>query len=374
MLSIWEKRSFTEFDVIIIGGGILGLSTAISLKELDESLDILILERGAIPSGASTKNAGFACFGSLTEILADIRRIGKGATAALVEKRWLGIRMLRERLGDGNMGLLNYGGYELISKEKAHLAERADMLNDMLRDVFEGDAFVPADERTAEFGFSTEAAGALIFSPYESQIDTGLMMRSLMKLAHLKGVVTVNNYEAAICDSAPGRITVSSGNSPVRFACKALASCSNAFTSVLIPEMKVKPGRGQVISTAPVSGLPFRGVFHMDEGFYYFRNYGDRVILGGGRNLDFSGEETYLFGNTELITNELFRLLREVILPGREFSVEMMWSGLMGFNDTKLPSVMRTQDGICAGFCCNGMGVALASVTGKELALLIAEA
>ena len=32
---------------------------------------VLILERGIFPNGASTKNAGFATFGSLSEIISD---------------------------------------------------------------------------------------------------------------------------------------------------------------------------------------------------------------------------------------------------------------------------------------------------------------
>ncbi|MGZ5243758.1 MAG: hypothetical protein ACXWW0_07675 [Bacteroidia bacterium] len=33
MLSFWERESFLHYDIIIIGSGIVGLSTAISLKE-----------------------------------------------------------------------------------------------------------------------------------------------------------------------------------------------------------------------------------------------------------------------------------------------------------------------------------------------------
>ena len=67
-ISFWEKESFTCNDVIVIGGGIIGLSVAISLLESNSKLSVLLLERGVFPSGASTKNAGFACFGSPTAV------------------------------------------------------------------------------------------------------------------------------------------------------------------------------------------------------------------------------------------------------------------------------------------------------------------
>jgi len=49
--------------VIIIGGGLVGLSSAYSIKKAHPSLEILILERDVLPQGGSTKNAGFTNFG-----------------------------------------------------------------------------------------------------------------------------------------------------------------------------------------------------------------------------------------------------------------------------------------------------------------------
>ena len=86
MLSFWEKNSFLNYDYIIVGSGILGLSTACEIKESFPDKEILVLERGIFPTGASTKNAGFLCFGSLTEILADIKLKGEDNAIQLVEK------------------------------------------------------------------------------------------------------------------------------------------------------------------------------------------------------------------------------------------------------------------------------------------------
>ena len=77
MLSYWEHQTFTDYDFIVVGGGITGLSTAASLRDLHPNAKILLLERGLLPSGASTRNAGFACFGSVTELLNDIKVLGE---------------------------------------------------------------------------------------------------------------------------------------------------------------------------------------------------------------------------------------------------------------------------------------------------------
>src|SRR5690554_7400913 len=67
--SFWENKNwFSDIDFAIIGSGIVGLHTALRLRRLYPASKIVIFEKGMLPQGASTKNAGFACFGSLSEI------------------------------------------------------------------------------------------------------------------------------------------------------------------------------------------------------------------------------------------------------------------------------------------------------------------
>ena len=76
--SYWERTQFmNEIDFIVIGAGIVGYSTALRLKKLHPNSRVVILERGNLPSGASSKNAGFACFGSASEIYDDIQEFGE---------------------------------------------------------------------------------------------------------------------------------------------------------------------------------------------------------------------------------------------------------------------------------------------------------
>ena len=87
-LSLWERESFySTQDVIIVGGGFMGLWTALSLKQKNRLLKITILEKNITPLGASTRNAGFSCFGSPTEILSDIENLGLNETLEIVKMR-----------------------------------------------------------------------------------------------------------------------------------------------------------------------------------------------------------------------------------------------------------------------------------------------
>ena len=56
-LSYWEHKSwFSNVDFTVIGSGIVGINCAIQLKEKYPHTNILILEKGSLPQGASTKN------------------------------------------------------------------------------------------------------------------------------------------------------------------------------------------------------------------------------------------------------------------------------------------------------------------------------
>ena len=91
MFSYWEQQCFSQYDHIVVGAGIVGLSTAISLSGIFPGQSILVLERGFLPSGASTKNAGFACMGSATELLDDLSHIPADEVVALFAARKRGL-------------------------------------------------------------------------------------------------------------------------------------------------------------------------------------------------------------------------------------------------------------------------------------------
>jgi hypothetical protein len=76
MLSFWEQQTYLEYDFIVVGAGIMGCSVAYELRLKYPKARIVVLERGLFPTGASTKNAGFACFGSPTEMISDFKLHG----------------------------------------------------------------------------------------------------------------------------------------------------------------------------------------------------------------------------------------------------------------------------------------------------------
>ena len=123
--------------------------------------------------------------------------------------------------------------------------------------------------------------------------------------------------------------------------------------------------------TEPVKGLKIKGGFHYNRGYTYFRNVDDRILLGGGRDLDFEAEQTLEPGITDIIQESLERLLFETILPKQKVKIEHRWSGVMGFGKELKPIVKKIEPGLYCAVRCNGMGVAMGSLLGEQVAKLI---
>ncbi|MFD0990464.1 NAD(P)/FAD-dependent oxidoreductase [Mariniflexile jejuense] len=367
-LSYWEIKSwFTKVDFTIVGSGIVGLSCALHLKEKYPKSNILVLEKGMLPQGASTKNAGFACFGSLSEILEDLKNHSEETVFNLVKKRFDGLKLLRETLGDSAIGYQHYGGYELFLNEdpsfEACLSKK-EHINQWLQPIFKNNVFV---EKPNNFNFKNIKENC-IFNAFEGQIDTGRMMDTLLQKTQATGIKILNNITVEGFTEASNTVEVQTN--VFNFTTSKLFIATNGFASQLINEA-VKPARAQVLITKPIKNLHIKGTFHLDKGYYYFRYIDNCILFGGGRNLDFKGEETTEFAQTELIQNKLESILKTVILPNIPFEIAHRWSGIMGVGNSKKVIVKPLSNNVFCGVKLGGMGIAIGSLVGKELAQLI---
>ncbi|WP_299114985.1 FAD-dependent oxidoreductase [uncultured Winogradskyella sp.] len=368
-LSYWEIKTWlSNVDFTIIGSGIVGLNCALQLKERFPKSKILILEKGMLPQGASTKNAGFACFGSLSEIIEDLKYHSEEETIKLVKKRIDGLSLLRGMLGDKAIDYQALGGYELFLKSDTELyntcLNNQESVNKLLYPVFNAKVFSFEENK---FKFQT-IKPKIGFNQFEGQIDTGKMMGTLLLKAQKTGIKILNNctFEAF----SEGSDIVKIKTNSFEFSSSKLLIATNGFASKLIKQ-QIKPARAQVLITKPIENLSIKGTFHLDKGYYYFRDVDNRILLGGGRNLDFETEETSEFGETEIIQNKLEELLRTTILPNTELKIDRRWSGIMGVGQQKKAIIKQLNENVYCGVRLGGMGVAIGSLVGKELADLI---
>jgi gamma-glutamylputrescine oxidase len=374
-LSVWEKESFfAPQDVIIIGSGFAGLWSALKLLEKNPHQKITILERGIIPTGASTRNAGFSCFGSPSELLHDIETMGEEKTWQVVSMRYKGIHEIRKYFSDEVIGYNASGGYECFKESSADwelCAAKRHWLNKRLQLITKlQNTFSIADEKLPTFGFKDFAH--LIESELEGGLHSGKLVQALLQKVQGMGVQVLTGIEVKNFDIDNRSVKVTT-NQQISFSTKKLLLCTNAFTKDLLPEIDIIPNRGQVLLTGVIDNLKMKGIFHFDQGYYYFRNLGERLLIGGARNKSFKEEETTEIATTSIIQNELEDFVRRHLLPNTGFTITDRWSGIMAMGNEKLPIVKAINEQV---FCCvrmGGMGVALAPVVAEQIASLIME-
>jgi len=368
-VSYWEIKTWlSNIDYTIVGSGIVGLNCALHLKEKFPKAKILILEKGTLPQGASTKNAGFSCFGSLSEILDDLNTHTEQEVIALAKKRVHGLQLLRNTLGDKTMNYQQLGGYELFTKQDTSLFQeclsKKEEINKLLKPIFNADVF---SLKANSFRFKNIQEN-YIFNQFEGQIDTGKMMDALLQKVLSKGIKILNNVSVTSFSEDANAVKIETNL--FSFSTSKLLIATNGFASQL-DIAEVKPARAQVLITKPIKNLHIKGTFHLDKGYYYFRNIDNRILFGGGRNLDFKTEETTELNQTAIIQNKLEELLKSTILPENPFEIDHRWSGIMGVGTQKKAIVKQRSANVFCGVRLGGMGIAIGSLVGRELADLV---
>jgi glycine/D-amino acid oxidase-like deaminating enzyme len=370
-ISVWEQESFFKRqDIIIIGAGLVGLWAALELIYVKPDLKITILERGIIPTGASTRNAGFACFGSPTEMLADVKRMQENEMWSVVEMRYKGIEKIKKHFSSDTIDLDICGGYECLSNKKSdpsELRSAIGWLNKGMQQITgTEEAFTFSNDKLSEYGL--KGFDSLVENKLEGGLHSGKLVKALLQKVHTMGVTVITG--APVSGWAKTRDVIEIHTPYFTMETEQLIVCTNAAISQLLKNANIEPARGQVLITAPVEGLRLKGTFHYDEGYYYFRNLGNRILIGGARNLAFDEERTNELVLNNNIQIELERFIATHILNGQPFEIANRWSGIMGFTESKLPIIKKMEEGIFVAIACNGMGVALSPIVAEKVAAL----
>lgn len=367
-LSYWERALYLQDNTfIIVGAGIVGLSTAISLRQRFPKEKILIIERGYLPTGASTKNAGFACFGSPTELHDDLQKMPAQAVWETVALRLEGLELLKARVKPEQMAWRPCGSWDLIAKQQATLDPGfIDGLNRTFKQNFGLENVFSIDqEALSQFGFAGYQTS--YYNRLEGSIDTHLLIDALYKQCVASDIHFLFATSLEAFESSEHEVLLHTSNGEIKTA--QLLICTNGFSQAYFPN-ELKPARAQVCITKPLKHR-IRGTFHSDSGYYYFRDIGERILFGGGRNLDFEAETTTEFELNHFIQDTLLEKLQNEIIPGQKVEIEAQWSGIMCVGDQKKPLIRSLNKNVHAGVRMGGMGIAIGSAVGEALSKMV---
>ncbi len=368
MLSFWEHKFwFDTYDILIVGAGFTGLLTAINLKKINSNLKVAIIERAPIPSGASTKNAGFACFASLGEILDDLETVDQNTVLETIRMRWEGLKLLKENIPVMSMDFEKSGGIEVFDN-KSSFDECASQLQNVNEIIEEATGIKDCISIQNQSGMNFYKYA--FKNPFEGLLNPVRINKFLIEEAKHQGIkmhfgIEVESYEPnndGLAVKMTNGLTIHAHN---------IALCTNAFAKKLLTDIDLTPYRNQVLVTSPIKTLDLIGGFHFDKGYTYFRNMPEnRILIGGARNLDAQNERTDEFGENTHIIQHLKSFLNKY-LPYPNIRIEYNWSGIIGVGTSKYPEIRRIDKGLYVGARLGGMGVAIASKVANDLADLI---
>lgn len=348
-----------ETDILIVGGGITGITLAYTLAE--QGATAAMIDSGPLAGSASGRNAGFlfaAPAEPYRELIALWGREGARAVLTIGRRSHQRIRQLVETLGI-ECDYRSRGALRLAVTTEEAEDQRAS-LPDLHADGFRlletpVGAAVPAhavDAFTAAFAMSEDG-----------EIDPVRFLHGLARAAIARGgsLFAHSPLDGARWDAGVWSARTPHGSVKAR----TLVLATNAFTPRLCPALEplIAPRRGQMLATAPlereVASVPTLAHW----GYQYWRQLPDRrLVIGGWRDLDPDGEVGYDDRPTDPIQQAIERGLAILVPEGAH--VEHRWAGTMGFARDGRPLVGWLDPAhhlaICAGFTGHGMGMAAA--------------
>ncbi|MCH5597585.1 NAD(P)/FAD-dependent oxidoreductase [Niabella ginsengisoli] len=344
-----------------------GLMDSAAFKRKISLKKITIIERSATPSGASGRNAGFACFGSLTEILSDIETIGVEKAVQMLNWRFEGLKLIRHYFNDITIDYQNTGSYELLTTDEP--LGQLSYVNGLLYNITGAtETFVQKDELIENFGFSN--ISHLLENRFEGALHPGKLLTVLIQKAIAIDIQIMFGTELKSFEETKAEVKLLTADKRT-LTTQQIVFCTNAFSKSLLPDIPIVPARGQILLTEPIAELKLNGVFHFDEGYYYFRNLNGRILLGGARNTSVATEYTLDSITTLPIQQALEDFLNKIILPGQKPAIDSRWAGIMAMGPEKMPIVKALSEKTFCAVRLGGMGVALAPMMGKMLSEMI---
>jgi glycine/D-amino acid oxidase-like deaminating enzyme len=372
--SYWLDRSYRtdkkNYDVVIVGAGISGLSTAYWLNKEDPTLKIAIVEKHRVGFGASGRNAGFITCGSVEHFNRLISKHGLQEAVEIWKFAETNLNLLREHIildQEKEIEFQKRGAYSLAAqdnefKELQNVAKTMSELNIPV-EIFN------AHEVRKNLGATNFVGGIKYLDDAETNPQLLLELMQNRIKADLFEMTEAHRYE----ETAEGTRILKTDNGD--FECSMIIYCLNGYSPSLHPYFadKIYPTRAQILmmeKAPPFMDGPCYANFYLD----YFRQMPNgSLLIGGFRQLEKATEVGYSDHITDVIQNALHDFVKEHLPTLNDKKVTHRWSGVMGFSRDGQPMIGALPEDnqvyFAGGY--TGHGIGLAFHTGKCLVDMI---
>jgi glycine/D-amino acid oxidase-like deaminating enzyme len=367
-VSIWQdkkKRTSIEdrnFDVVIIGGGIAGLSTAYWILKENQGLKVALVEKGQVGDGATGRNAGFITCGSVEHFNRLVSKHGKEEALSIWKFSERNLDLLEREIISGFEDELDFekkGSFSLASSEEEFDELKASFL--LMKDL--GIKVEVLSKHDVESRLGAEGfVGGIKYSE-DSSIHPLKLIHRIHDIVDSNPNFTILENHEVFSLSSTGedkKIQTSGGN----LISSIVVMATNGYSPLLNEyfEDKIFPTRGQILSTAPVDRF-MEGPCYANFVLDYFRQLpSGEMIIGGFRQLQKDVEIGYSDETSELIQDALESFLRKHIPKMKDVDITHRWTGIMGFSVDGQPLVgslpTDNQTFFIGGFTAHGLGLA----------------
>ncbi len=395
----------SDDDILILGGGAIGLSIALALLEAGRG--VRVIEAGAIGRGASHGNCG-TITPSHAPPLAAPGVVGRGLRGMLrpdaplyfkprIDPRlWYWLWRFNARCNRRDWSHSTRARAALLDDSRDRLARwvqdyrldcefHEDGLDYVFGDARNFDYYVAECEALREFGIDSEViagdvyereepavregiAGAIRF-PQDARLRPDRYVAELARVVHERGGVLESHCEARGVQGKTGRVTVttSRGVRHAREVVVALGAWTPAFARQWKLPVPIQPGKGYSITYSRPARVPRRPLVLKDRSVCVTAwDSGFRL----GSTMEFSGYDTAL-NETRLgaLERGARQFLRDPVGP----VVEERWYGWrpMTYDDLPLLGRVPAQPGVWLAAGHGMLGISMSAATGQLLADLI---
>jgi glycine/D-amino acid oxidase-like deaminating enzyme len=360
-ISHWQRsHTFTvpdiQTDIVVVGAGYVGLSTAWWITENSPGVKVTVIDRSRPGAGASGRNAGFLTKGSafFYKHLTD---------------KW-GIEKAKE--------IFHYAETSLELLRQQVLKASPEIKSEKTTSMTLTRKQAELGNLPGEFGFewTTEIPGRLgdtyegaFRSEPEYKINPMELINSLRKSLEARKVQIIESSGAYELFEDGVRTVMNT------IKCKKVVLALNGYAPEFHSAFQsvITANRAQMLAIETEDELEAASLYYDPAERVYWRKSGEKALLiGGKRLLDEKNESGNFEKVSPLIQAGLEDYLKNVLKLN--YKVIHRWSGVMGFTGHELPLMTKVEAPLptwfVGGFSGHGMGLGFQA--GKELSELVA--
>lgn len=359
-ISHWQRsHTFTipdiQTDVVIVGAGYVGLSTAWWITENSPGVKVTVIDRSRPGAGASGRNAGFLTKGSAFFYQNLTKHWGQERALEIFRFAETSLELVNKNVLKSSPEIKAEKTSSLtLTRKKSELAELSSEF------AFEWTEEIPSKlKSTYEGAFRTDP---------EYKLNPMELIGSLRKSLEARKVQIIESSGAY--DLFPEGVRTVMNTIRCKKVILAVNGYAPEFHSAFAAH--ITPNRAQMLAIETEDEFDASSLFYDPAERVYWRKAGEKAILiGGKRLLDEKNEH----GNFEKVSPLIQAGLEDYVKNVLKLNYKVIhrWSGIMGFTPHELPILTKVEAPIptwfVGGFSGHGMGFGFHA--GKEMSELV---